>query len=460
MTSNRQATTAKVADHPQASLVQTIQRHLHPLHGDAGDYDALMERIGSARFVLLGEASHGSREFYRERIRITQRLILEQGIRAVTVEADWPDAWRVNRYVRGLNAGAKEDTTAQEALAGFQRFPSWMWRNTEVCNFVQWLRQHNAGLPPEQQVGFYGMDLYSLFSSIQHVLAYLDATDPPAAQRARVRYACFDHAAENSQAYGYAATFGLGRSCEDEVVQQLRDMTLKRLRHTAPGSARDAFFDAEQNTRLVRNAEAYYRTMFHGRVSSWNLRDSHMVETLQALDKHLSTGDSPPRMAVWAHNSHLGDASATDMGSQGEWNVGQLLRERYGEEVFSVGMSTHHGWVTATAEWDQPPHRRRVRPGLPGSWEAVLHEAATPHFLLLFKGNAELQTAADPLRLQRAIGVIYRPDTERQSHYIFTHLPRQFDALLHWDETQALEPLDKNVAWVEGEAPETYPTGI
>lgn len=442
--------------HATQDLLHAVRQHLQALHSAPKDYDALLDLVNNARFVLLGEASHGTREFYRERIRITQRLILEKGFKAVVVEADWPDAWRVNRYVRG----EPSDADARQALVGFERFPSWMWANTEVCSFVEWLRRHNADRPPEQQVGFYGMDLYSLFRSIAQVLAYLDATDHAAARRARARYACFDHAHENSQAYGYAATFGLARSCEDEVVHQLSEMTLRRLRLDAIGPARDAFFDAEQNTRLVRNAEEYYRTMFHGRVSSWNLRDRHMVETVQALDRHLSQSSDMPRMALWAHNSHLGNASATDMGSQGEWNVGQLMRECYGEEVFSLGMSTYQGWVTATAEWDQPPHRRRVRPGLPGSWEALLHEAGTPQFLLPLKGQPSLQTLAEPLRLQRAIGVIYRPDTERQSHYLYTHLPRQFDALLHWDETHAIEPLEKNLAWVEGEAPETYPTGI
>jgi erythromycin esterase-like protein len=437
-----------------------LQQHLQPLTGGAHDYDSLLQAIAAARFVLIGEASHGTHEFYRERVNITQRLILEKGFTAVAVEADWPDAWRVNRYVRGLS----NDHDAREALAGFERFPAWMWRNTEVCDFVEWLRQHNSQHGPEQQVGFYGIDLYSLFRSIEEILSYLDRTDPQAARQARARYACFDHVGQDSQAYGYAAAYGLTRSCEDEVVQQLSDMSLRLTQNNlAQSSARDELFHAQQNARLVRNAEAYYRSMFRGRVSSWNLRDSHMVETLVALSNHSSQGAAAPRMAVWAHNSHLGDASVTDMGERGEWNVGQLMRERYGAQTFLIGMSTHHGTVTAASEWDQPPQRKRVRPGLNASWEAVFHQVGTPNFMLPLRDHAELRQLTDTQRLQRAIGVIYRPQTERQSHYSYTHLARQFDALVHWDESHALEPLDKGLRWHEGEAgevPETYPSGI
>ena len=451
--------TAPVKDAPRA-LLDGLQRYLHPLAGAAQDYDLLLQAIDTARFVLIGEASHGTHEFYRERVKITQRLILEKGFTAIAVEADWPDAWRVNRYVRGLSA----DPDAREALAGFERFPAWMWRNTEVCDFIEWLRLYNSDLASAQQVGFYGMDLYSLFHSMEEVLSYLDKTDPVEALRARSRYACFDHVGQDSQAYGYAAAYGMARSCENEVVQQLQDMTLRLTQNAStPSLARDEYFYAQQNARLVRNAEAYYRSMFRGRASSWNLRDSHMVETLVALSNHLSQGAAAPRMAVWAHNSHLGDAGVTDMGDRGEWNVGQLMRERYGAETFLIGMSTHHGTVTAASEWDEPPQRKRVRPGLEGSWEAIFHQVGTQNFMLPLKDHTELLNLTEALRLQRAIGVIYRPETERQSHYFFTHLGRQFDALLHWDESHALEPLDKNLAYHKGEAgevPETYPSGI
>lgn len=440
-----------------AALLDSLQRHLHPLVGSAQDYDPLLAMIGDARFVLLGEASHGTREFYRERARITERLITEKGFTAIAVEADWPDAWRVNRYVRGLPG----DASAAAALSGFQRFPAWMWRNTEVRDFIEWLRSHNSGRSPEDQVGFYGIDLYSLFTSVQEILAYLDRTDPPAAGRARARYACFDHADEDSQAYGYGASFALAPSCEDEVVQQLREMNRRAGEcHGEPGLAHDEAFYAQQNARLVRNAEEYYRSMFRGGVSSWNLRDSHMEETLQALDRHLGARGTPPRMAVWAHNSHLGDAGATEMGERGEWNLGQLVRDRHDDDAVLVGMSTHHGWVTAASNWDEPAQRKQVRPGLPGSWEDLLHQAGAGRFLLNLRDNPALHELAAPLRLQRAIGVIYRPETERQSHYFHTHLAEQFDVLIHIDDTGALEPLDKTEPWTTGEAPETFPSGL
>ena len=438
------------------NLLEGLRGSLLPLNGP-GEYDALLRLIGPARFALLGEASHGTREFYRERIRITQRLIAEKGFNAVAVEADWPDAWRVNRYVRGIS----DDPDAPSALAGFQRFPAWMWRNTEVRDFVEWLRDYNRGRGRHAQTGFYGIDLYSLFGSIQAVLAYLDRTDPEAARRARARYACFDHANEDSQAYGYAASFGLSASCEDEAIEQLREMTRMRA-HLLPtcGLEHDESFFAVQNARLVHHAEEYYRTMFHRRVSSWNLRDRHMVETLQALDRHLGSGGHPARIAVWAHNSHLGDASATEMGDRGEWNVGQLLRDRYAGDAVLVGFSTYRGWVTAATEWVDPPERKRVRDGLAGSWEDVLHRTGTERFAVGLRDNAGLRTLASPPRLQRAIGVIYRPETERQSHYFHTRLPDQFDAMIHIDETNALEPLDKGTVWTTGEPPETYPSGV
>ena len=439
------------------ALLAGLRQHLQPLAGDARQYDGLLDLIGRARFALLGEASHGTHEFYRERAEITKRLITEKGFTAVAVEADWPDAWRVNRYVRGLS----DDADADAALSGFQRFPAWMWRNTVVRDFVEWLRDYNTGLSPLRQVGFYGLDLYSLFTSIQAVLTYLDEVDPQAARRARYRYACFDHAAEDSQAYGYAASFGLKASCEDEVVQQLREMNRRAAEVSlTPGLERDEAFYAQQNARLVRNAEEYYRTMFHGRVSSWNLRDSHMAETLYALDHHLNTTGAPPRIALWAHNSHLGDASATEMGERGEWNVGQLVRERYADDAVLVGFSTHRGWVTAASNWHELPQRKRVREGLPSSWEDVFHHAGTNRFLLPLRDDAALRSLVTSQRLQRAIGVIYRPDTERQSHYFYTHLAQQFDTVIHIDETSTVEPLDVGQVWIDGEAPETFPSGI
>ncbi|MBG9387001.1 erythromycin esterase family protein [Caenimonas aquaedulcis] len=444
--------------HLDGGVAARLRGHLVPLRGAANDYDPLLALIGDAHFALIGEASHGTHEFYAERIRITQRLIAEKRFGAIAVEADWPDAWRVNRYVRG----ATDDVDANAALSGFKRFPAWMWRNTEVRDFVEWLRDYNRSRPGHDQVGFYGIDLYSLFGSIQAVLAYLARVDPEEARRAKARYACFDHAREDSQAYGYGASYGLTPSCEDEAVQQLRAMNSLVARFApVAGMERDEAFFAQQNARLVRNAEEYYRTMFRGRVSSWNLRDSHMVETLVALRRHLTDANVPPRIAVWAHNSHLGDAAATEMGEMGEWNVGQLMRERMGQDAVLIGFSTHRGSVTATSDWDEPPQRKRVRDGLPDSWEDIFHRTGEARFLLPLRGNAALRDLVDAKqRLQRAIGVIYRPETERQSHYFMTRLGGQFDAMIHIDETRALEPLDPGESWPSWEPPETYPSAL
>jgi len=402
--------------------------------------------------VLIGEASHGTHEFYAERARITRRLIVEKGFRAVAAEADWPDAYRVTRWLQGRG----KDGSAEEALSGFRRFPAWMWRNEVVRDFITWLRDFNQAAPAP--VGFYGVDLYSLFSSIRAVLAYLDRVDPDAARRARSRYACFDHFREDSQAYGYAASFGMRKDCEDEVVRQLIEMRRQDAKlGEGDGIADDERFAAEQNARLVKNAEEYYRTMFSGRVSSWNLRDTHMADTLDALSAHLAQR-SEARIVVWAHNSHLGDARATSMGRDGELNLGQLMRERHPGETFNVGFSTFSGSVTAADDWDGPAKVKRVRPGQPDSYEALLHATGSPSFMLLLRASGLPPELHGPL-LQRAIGVIYRPETERTSHYFEARLVEQFDAMIHIDQTRALQALDPAQAVTE-EPPETFPTGI
>ena len=437
-------------------LAEDIRRAAHPLTGARSDYDPLLQRVGEARVVLIGEASHGTHEFYRERARITRRLIEEKGFGAVVVEADWPDAYRVNRYVRGLPG----DEEAVDALEGFKRFPVWMWRNADVLDFVGWLRGHNDGRPEHERAGFFGMDLYSLHASMQAVLRYLDRVDPPAASRARARYACFDHFGSDPQAYGYAASVGLSESCQDEAVRQLVEITRRALDYARRDGlvAADEFFQAEQNARLVKNAEGYYREMFGGRVSSWNLRDRHMAETLAAVLDHLQRTGRAAKAVVWAHNSHLGDARFTEMGEGGELNVGQLARERFGGDAVNVGFTTHTGTVTAASEWDAPAERKRVRPSLPGSYEALLHEVGIPRFLLLLGEGAP--AGLDQPRLERAIGVIYRPETERASHYFHARLSRQFDAVLHIDQTRAVEPLERVAPPVEGELAETYPSGV
>jgi erythromycin esterase-like protein len=435
-----------------------IREAAHPLAGAKDDYDPLLELIGDARVVLLGEASHGTHEFYSERARITRRLIEEKGFSEVAVEADWPDAYRVNRWVRGIG----EDRTALDALGDFERFPRWMWRNRDVLSFIQWLHDHNRARPQAKRVGFYGLDLYSLFRSIEEVIHFLERVDPDAAKRARYRYSCFEHFGENTQAYGYAAEFGLTQSCEHQAVQQLLELQ-RRAAEMAQRDGRvpeDEFFYAEQNARLVKNAEEYYRTMFRGRVESWNLRDRHMAETLEALISYFDRTGARTKVAVWEHNSHIGDARATSMGDMGEWNVGQLARERFGDEAVLVGFSTYTGTVTAASDWDGPAERKRVRPGLAGSFEALFHGVGSPNFLLRMRGDDEVSDALSEVRLERAIGVIYLPETERVSHYFEARLPQQFDAVIHFDETRAVEPLDRTAGWDRGEPPETFPTGL
>ncbi len=441
------------------SLLETVRQAAHPLTGAAEQYDRLLDLVGNARFVLLGEASHGTHEFYRARAEITQRLIREKGFSAVAVEADWPDAYRVNCYVRG----AGQDGSASEALGDFKRFPTWMWRNADVLDFVGWLREHNDQTVVDARVGFYGLDLYSLYGSIRAVLAYLDKVDPEAASRARYRYGCFENFGEDTQAYGYGAGFDLNESCEREVVEQLTELRRRAAEYARRDgqAAADELFFAEQNARLVKNAEEYYRIMFRGRVSSWNLRDHHMADTLDALTDHLTRQGPPARVVVWEHNSHLGDARATDMGAAGEWNVGQLARERHGTEVINVGFTTYGGTVTAASNWDEPPQRKPVRPGLPESYEALFHAVEIPQFYLGLRGGSpDLTLNLRQPRLERAIGVVYRPETERISHYFRARLPDQFDAVIHCDETRAVEPLERTAGWVTGDAPETYPVAV
>lgn len=441
-----------------AALMDGIRRSAKRLEGSRTDYDDLLDLVGDAKFVLLGEASHGTREFYDQRAAITKRLVREKDFRIVAVEADWPDAYRVNRYVRGFG----EDETALHALGDFRRFPTWMWRNQDVLEFVEWLAGHNAAIGEQnRRTGFYGIDLYSLFSSIEAVIDYLEKVDPEAAMRARERYGCFDHFGENSQAYGYASSLGIKPDCEDEVVAQLVDLR-NRFADYASRNGQippDEAFYAEQNARLVASAETYYRSMFGGRVSSWNLRDRHMADTIDALSSYYERKSGNGKVAVWEHNSHLGDARATEMGRRGELNVGQLMRERHGEECRSIGFTTFTGEVTAASAWEGPAERKKVRPALDGSYEELFHRTGIGDFWLPLRENDSLTGLQDP-RLERAIGVIYMPETERQSHYFHASLPHQFDGVLHFDTTSAVEGLPAGKPLHPEEAPETYPSGI
>jgi erythromycin esterase-like protein/predicted phosphoribosyltransferase len=447
---------------PGPTEVAVIRAEAIPVEEGTPADQVLSDLVGDAHLVLIGEASHGTAEFYAARARMTRRLIEEKGFCAVAAEADWPDAYRVNRYVRARGG----DTTAEEALRGFDRFPAWMWRNTAVLDFVGWLREHNDGLGPDERAkaGFYGLDLYSLYRSIHEVIAYLDRVDPAAAARARRRYACFDHfSGDDAQVYGFAAAFGAGEACQREVVEQLADLQRHALELARRDglSAEDELFYAEQNARTVQAAEEYYRVMFSGASSPWNLRDRHMADTLDALAGHLGRQrGTPAKIVVWAHNSHLGDARATETAALGELDVGQLARERHPGDCRLIGFTTYTGTVTAASDWEGPAERKSVRPALADSVEELLHEAGEKEFLLDF---AAAPRSADVLRsgrLERAIGVIYRPETERQSHYFRARVADQFDAVIHIDETRALEPLERTARWEEGEVPETYPFAV
>lgn len=429
-----------------------------PLSGSEADYAPLLDAIGDSRLVLIGEASHGTHEFYAERAKLTRRLIEERGFSAVAIEGDWPDAWWINRYVRGITV--HDDPL--RALVGFRRFPTWMWRNTVLVDFIGWLRSHNLSSGGDAVgAGFYGLDLYSLFESIEAVITYLEPVDREAAARARKRYACFETFTGESVRYGREVSFGVSEPCRREAVAQLVELQ----RRAGDWLARDGFereeefLHAEINARTVTDAEEYYRSMFGDPHGSWNLRDRHMADTLDRLVAHLERHGAGG-VVVWAHNSHVGDARATEMGERGETTLGRLVRERHGGDAFLVGMTTHRGSVTAATDWGMPGLRRKVRPALDGSVEHLLHSTGLPSFLVLPGEDTPAHRRLMQHRLERAIGVVYRPQTERESHYRWCRPAEEFDAIIHIDETRALEPLERSSEWQRGEPPETYPTAL
>jgi erythromycin esterase-like protein len=443
---------AKSLSH-EAAIVRTAAQAIEA----PCDYDSLVAMAAKAKLVLLGEASHGTEEFYATRAALTRRLIEEGGFRAVIVEGDWPDTFRVHRYVTGRG----DDASAATALSDFRRFPSWMWRNTVVVEFLEWLRGWNQGvLQPQERAGFYGMDLYSMHASIDSVLTYLDEKDPHAATRARQRYGCFEHFSEEPQDYAHETVIRGKEPCEDQVIEQLVDLRRKHAELIRQDGhlAEEDYFSAEQNARLVMNAERYYRAMYHGREQSWNLRDTHMFETLQELLAHIEGGAG--KIVVWAHNSHLGDARATSMTRRGEINVGQLVRQCYGKNSFHIGFTTYTGTVTAASDWGSAMECKRVRPGMTDSYEELFHAVGIPNFWLNLRAKNEAAGLLRQERLERAIGVIYLPQTERMSHYFYARLADQFDAVIHLDETRALEPLERSFRWDREELAETYPTGL
>jgi protein-L-isoaspartate(D-aspartate) O-methyltransferase len=415
---------------------------------EEADLDPLLRRIGSARVVLLGEATHGTSEFYRMRERITRDLIIEKGFRFVAIEADWPDAARVDHYVRHFEYPPSEWTA-------FARFPSWMWRNNEMRDFVSWLRRHNATLEKDKRVAFHGLDLYSLYDSIGSALNYLDEVDPASAKVARERYGCLTPWQSDPATYGHAALTRSYPTCEADVVRALTDLQARRLADAEHDGER--FLDAEQNARLVANAERYYRVMYYGSRTSWNLRDNHMFETLKNL---LAFHGADSKAVVWAHNSHVGDAGATEMAARGEHNIGQLCREEFGDNAFSVGFGTHSGTVAAASNWDGPMEIKEVRPSHRESYERLCHATGHARFTLGLRGRADDLCGPAGLgkkRLERTIGVIYRPETEMTSHYFRANLPQQFDEYIWFDNTRAVTALE--TTQLKG-PPDTYPFGV
>jgi len=423
------------------------------LEGGAHDYDALMEMATDRRFVLLGEATHGTSEFYRMRDEITRRLVGECGFDGVAVEGDCPDSWRVSRYVQGQGGD-----DAEGALADFRRFPVWMWRNRQVAELVRWLRGFNTGRPLERRVGFYGLDLYSLYRSAEAVIGYLDAVDPDQAQRARRLYACLDHACD-PQAYGYEAAFGIRPNCREAAVAQLVAVRARMCEYLRRDGvpALDAQFYAERNAEVVVNAETYYRAMFSGRADTWNLRDAHMRDMLLALSRYCVDRGGSGRLVVWAHNSHIGDARATEARRRGEWNLGQLMREHAGDEVLLVGFTTYAGRVAAASRWGGDVELKTVRPALADSYEHLFRSTRLDRFFLPL--HEPVTAPLDEAMLERFIGVIYLPETERASHYYGADLRGQFDAVFHLDETDAVDPLDVPAHWEPGTTAEEESLG-
>lgn len=415
-------------------LARRIGRACEPFEDiDSADVDRIVDRIGSARVVLIGEASHGTSEFYRMRARITRELIEKAGFRILGIEADWPDTSMLDRWVRGWQGPGLAEPP-------FSRFPQWMWRNREMLAFVEWLRGHNRTLRDEARMtSVHGLDLYSLNNSIHTVLEYLERVDPAAAERARQRYSCFSPWEKEPATYGRATVAGERDDCEDEVVATLMDLLQRRLEYRSADG--EAMFDSEQNARVIQSAERYYRIMYYGSRESWNLRDRHMFSTLRSVMRHRGDG---ARAVVWAHNSHVGNATATEMGMRGEINIGQLAREAWGDDAYLVGFGTDHGTVAAASNWDEPMQVMRVRNSHADSYEQIFHHVDHPRFMLpLSRGDsADLRHDLATPRLERAIGVIYRPETERISHYFESVLTKQFDEYIWFDESRAVHPLD------------------
>lgn len=433
-------------------------QYVHPINNVAQDYDALLNHIADASVVLLGEATHGTHEFYETRATITKRLIQEKGFNVIAIEGDWPDTYRINRYIN--NEG--DDNSSIEALSDFKRFPSWMWRNHEIVSLIDWLKKYNT--QSNENISFYGLDVYSLHQSIEIIINQLEKINPESAKIARARYSCFDSYA-NPQEYGHAASLFPDASCQKEAIEQLIELRKKKsdfFKDHALNSLDEKFY-LEQNALVIKNAEEYYRSLFDSTpASSWNIRDKHMMSTLNAIIQHKrKINNNECKTIIWAHNSHIGNAQATQMSSYGEINLGQLVKEAYGPEAISIGFTTYSGTVSAASAWGGAVERKFVRPAQQESIEFFFHECPVKNFVLIPNEYPEIYDFFSKDYLERAIGVIYQPATERQSHYFYAQLNQQFDAIIHFDYTHALEPLDKTTEWEQGEdVPETFPFGV
>lgn len=442
--------------------ITLIKKNLQPLTGQKSDYDSLMKMAEKTRFVFIGDSTHGTKEFYKMRAEFTKRLIKEQNFTAVAIEGDWADTYHVNRYINGGN----QDSCATKALENFGRFPTWMWQNQEVLSFIKWLRSYNKN--EDAAIRFYGLDLYGMNSSVGAVIDYLDKIDEKAAARARHRYSCLDNFAAAKPKLE-----AINESCEEQILLQLIDLRKNAFEYikrdgfsdkekfSSEEFAGEEFFCAEQNALLVKDAQKYYRSLYRGESSSWNLRDFHMANSLEEIAMHLERiYKKPGKVVVWAHNSHIGDARATEMIGQEELNLGQIMRERHGKETLLVGLLTYQGAVSAASNWDMPVESKILTTALKGSIEHIFHETEVANFVLNFRDNEDLKQHLNFPLLQRFVGVIYLPQIERLSHYCYASISRQFDALIYLDKTSAVEPLKVQHHWRPGELDETYPSGL
>ncbi len=432
----------------EPQVITKIQRAA--LYLDETAITTLLDNIGDANIVLLGEATHGTHEFYELRSEISKRLILEKNFTTITIEGDWPDAYAVNAYIQN-NAY----NNAQEALQSFDRFPTWMWQNIPMLELVEWLKKYNQ--QKNNSIYFYGLDLYSLYKSIDAIITTLTKINPEVAKKVKTNYSCLELFRDNPQAYGYYLFSQLTKSCQKEVIEALKNIeTIEWEKLKNKISSKDEFF-IMQNERVVKNSENYYRSLFINEINNWNLRDTHMMETIKEIIKHhKKNGIKNPKIIIWAHNSHIGNSAATQMSAQGEFNIGHLIKEKFGKQAYSVGFTTYQGTVSAAPEWHMPVERKNIRTALVNSYEDLFHTVGISKFLL----SLEDKDIVPKQLLERAIGVIYAPLTERQSHYFYASLAYQFDAVIHFDTTSALEPLEKTTQWIEGEVPETYPSGL